>query len=50
MFPTDRGMCCSFNMLKAEEMFRESKYRDSIAKFTQRDKDMSFDDSTVPDW
>ena len=50
MFPTDRGMCCSFNMLKAEEMFRESKYRDSIAKFTQRDRDMSFDDSTVPDW
>ena len=43
-------MCCSFNMLRAEEMFRESKYRESVAKFTQRDKNMSFQDSTVPDW
>ena len=43
-------MCCSFNMPKAEEMFRESKYRDSIAKYTQRDKEMSFDDSAVPEW
>ena len=22
MYPTDRGMCCSFNMQKAEEMFK----------------------------
>lgn len=50
MFPTDRGMCCSFNMLKAEEMFRESKYRESVARFTKRDKDMSFQNSTVPEW
>jgi hypothetical protein len=25
-FPTDRGMCCTFNMAKAEEMFQQSQY------------------------
>ena len=24
--PTDRGMCCAFNMKGAEEIFRESRY------------------------
>ena len=24
--PTDRGMCCSFNMEKAEEIFQKSTY------------------------
>ena len=28
MFPTDRGMCCSFNKQRAEDMFNEGKYRD----------------------
>lgn len=50
MFPTDRGMCCSFNMQKAEEMFRESKYKEFITKLEQRDKDMSFENSTIPEW
>ena len=50
MFPTDRGMCCSFNMQRAEEMFRDSKYKELITKFEQRDKNMSFDNSTIPEW
>ena len=50
MFPTDRGMCCSFNMQKAEEMFRDSKYKEFITKLERRDKDMSFDNSTIPEW
>ena len=50
MFPTDRGMCCSFNMQKAEEMFRESKYKQFITKLERRDKDMSFENSTIPEW
>ena len=50
MFPTDRGMCCSFNMQRAEEIFRESRYRESVAKFTKQDKDRSFDNSTIPEW
>ena len=33
--PTDRGMCCVFNMNKAEEIFQESKY----AKLIQASQD-----------
>ena len=50
MFPTDRGMCCSFNKQRAEAMFKDSKYRDSITKFTDRDKETSFQSSEVPEW
>ena len=28
LFPTNRGMCCSFNMQRADQMFKRSKYRD----------------------
>ena len=29
-FPTDQGMCCTFNMKKADEMFKDSQYRKLI--------------------
>ncbi len=29
-FPTDRGMCCAFNMIKADELFKESQYEVKI--------------------
>ena len=50
LFPTNRGMCCSFNMQKADEMFKKSKYREHMERLTKRDKDFSFDNSTLPDW
>ena len=50
MFPTDRGMCCSFNMERAETMFRESQYRERIDSLTRRDKGLTFDSSAVPGW
>ena len=28
--PTDRGMCCSFNMEMAEEIFQKSRYADVV--------------------
>ena len=28
--PTDRGMCCTFNMEAAEQVFRASKYKSSV--------------------
>ena len=37
-------------MQRAEEMFRDSKYKELITKFEQRDKNMSFDNSTIPEW
>ena len=36
--PTDRGMCCSFNMEKAEELFEKSKYAEMVQ--TMQDQDM----------
>ena len=37
--PTDRGMCCVFNMNKAEEIFQESIYGKLIQ--TSQDKDLA---------
>ena len=50
LFPTNRGMCCSFNMQKADEMFKRSKYREHMKRLSQRDKEFSFDNSTMPEW
>jgi hypothetical protein len=50
MFPTDRGMCCSFNMERADKLFSQSKYTDMMAKLMGRDKSMTFENSTVPEW
>ncbi len=50
MFPTDRGMCCAFNMRKAEEMFKQSKYTEHMAKLIGRDRERSFQDAKVPEW
>ena len=41
--PTDRGMCCSFNIQAAEEMFKSGDYKDMINKMQQRDKSMAYD-------
>jgi hypothetical protein len=49
MFPTDRGMCCSFNMKKADLLFRQSNYTQMIHKLVNRDMKMSYEDSTVPE-
>ena len=35
--PTDRGMCCSFNMEKAEELFEKSKYADMVQTMQNQD-------------
>ena len=35
--PTDRGMCCTFNMERAEEIFKESKYSTMVQKMQDTD-------------
>ena len=40
-FPTDRGMCCTFNMLKAEEVFVKSDYQEMISIMQQQDRNFS---------
>ena len=41
--PTDRGMCCSFNIQAAEDMFKSGDYKDMVIKMQQRDKSMAYD-------
>ena len=31
-FPTDRGMCCAFNMKSAEEIFRDTMYSNLVTE------------------
>ena len=35
--PTDRGMCCSFNMEKAEEIFKTSTYANLVKTMHEQD-------------
>ena len=42
MLPTDRGMCCSFNMKKAEEIFQKTKYAELVEKFQSSDKEKRY--------
>jgi len=49
-FPTDRGMCCSFNMKAADEIFQEKSYSTFIQNLQDNDKKASFQDPSLPDW
>jgi len=41
-FPTDQGMCCSFNMDAADDIYRESTYKANLQKMQDADKINSF--------
>ena len=42
-FPTDQGMCCTFNTEKAEAMFKNGRYSNMVTLMQARDRDLSFD-------
>ena len=48
--PTDRGMCCAFNMEKAENFLKENKYASSLAVRQSIDSKNSFDTEKLPSW
>ena len=48
--PTDRGMCCTFNMEKADNIFKKSKYATALSTMQQQDFKYGFDDGTYPEW
>ena len=48
--PTEQGMCCSFNMKKAEEMLRYSRYRDSVTIRQSEETQLSFEQDEKPEW
>jgi hypothetical protein len=47
-FPTDRGMCCSFNMKAADEIFVNSLYTTLVKQNQAEDYNTSFENSTLP--
>ena len=47
--PTDRGMCCSFNMKKADEILISSPYVDAVTEFQAYDKSLSYDETDLED-
>ena len=40
--PTDRGMCCSFNVENAEKIFKKTRYGSVTSELERRDKNKSF--------
>ena len=49
-FPTDWGMCCSFNMKAADEIFADSQFLSLVSQLQAEDISTSFENSTLPDW
>ena len=49
-FPTDRGMCCSFNMKAADEIFQGETYPQLVKQLQDSDNNSSFTKSEVPKW
>ena len=40
--PTDRGMCCSFNVENAEKIFKKTRYGSVTSELEKRDRNKSF--------
>jgi hypothetical protein len=49
-FSTDRGMCCTFNMKAADKIFTQSQYSTLVTQLQTEDYNMSFENSSLPDW
>ena len=49
-FPTDQGMCCSFNMKAADEIFQQETYSKLVMDSQNSDKRSAFEDYNLPKW
>jgi len=49
-FPTDQGMCCSFNMKAADEIFQQATYSKLVKEHQNSDSESAFIDSSIPSW
>lgn len=49
-FPTDRGMCCAFNMQSADRIFKKSRYVELIKQLQKTDMKKSFENTALPKW
>ena len=48
--PTDQGICCSFNMQKAENVLKPSNYTKAILSGQRDEKDFGFENGQKPEW
>jgi hypothetical protein len=46
-FPTDNGMCCSFNIKSAEDIFIQGTFSRLITNLQENDKKKSFDKNSI---
>ena len=49
-FPTDRGMCCAFNMKAADDIFEGKMYSNLVKGLQNYDRANAFGNSTIPSW
>ena len=49
-FPTDRGLCCTFNRAAAEDVFVASQYTKIMDELQTADSKISFQSSSLPQW
>jgi hypothetical protein len=49
-FPTDNGMCCTFNVMSAEAIFVESAYSNTIKKLQDYDRNTSTETTELPEF
>jgi len=49
-YPTDQGMCCSFNMKAADDIYHAGPYSKTITKLQNADAAGAFADTNPPDW
>ena len=49
-FPTDEGICCSFNIKSADEIFRAGIYSETMKKLQKDDNASHGQLSSVPEW
>jgi len=48
--PTERGMCCTFNMKPINEIFNGKSYVDLAMDLQSFDRNSYFMDTTMPEW
>ena len=49
-FPTDSGVCCSFNLKAAEDIYKGERYTHLVKNLQGFEKQHSLFNSSLPDW
>jgi len=49
-FPTDKGVCCAFNLKAAQDIYRSKNYTTLIKRLQEYDRNYSVSNSTLPEW